>query len=600
MKLFCAYSHRNKFNAKYVEQKFTTLKTSRFFITQTHRQDGRLFLASLTFAVEPYQKFYKTKDFLVSIDGYVFNPDYIDVKTGISTAIKLNPFMTPESLLRGYLENGVKFIKNLNGSFAVIIFNFKKNCIDVITDRHGSKPIFYYSDNNQIIFASELKAFPKQLFTLTNIDWASVSSILTYQQIFGNATLLKNVKLIPPGSLLRYNAGQIILKQYLLPKNTPSYNHLPKRDILRISEILYKNAILKTAHAAYSLNNKLTIPLSGGYDTRLIASILKKGRLHFTTISTDKDVSNPLDSIIAKKISSKLGVSNRTVALPSNLYKRFLTEKIKLLDGMITEEHLWLMPLINKIEKPIVILDGFRGDVLARLSERQVLKYPTKQDNFSGVIDTLFPTKTPTKMPKGKFLSRTTFGIGYTSQFLQKKYFKQVKRSYKRQLIDLLKTLNPKSSTLYTDFLIEWTRRNVLHLTNNIAGSKMLVFYPYLENQLFEFLANISNTKKIGMNFTKSILEKMMPDVMKIESTNDLDIKEKYRTKLRKETFFNQQTTKFLKSLTKSVSIPPFIKLRRFEFIKKIYKLIDNRKSHQDIALLEFIVWYNLFFDKRH
>ena len=46
-----------------------------------------------------------------------------------------------------------------NGMWAFVLLDLNKNEIFVSRDRFGIKPLYYYSDENVILFASEIKQF---------------------------------------------------------------------------------------------------------------------------------------------------------------------------------------------------------------------------------------------------------------------------------------------------------------------------------------------------------------------------------------------------------------------------------------------------------
>ncbi len=64
-----------------------------------------------------------------------------------------------EVILKAYKEWGNKAFEKFNGMFAFAIFDKSLNKIILVRDPNGIKPLYYFLENNQLIFASELKAF---------------------------------------------------------------------------------------------------------------------------------------------------------------------------------------------------------------------------------------------------------------------------------------------------------------------------------------------------------------------------------------------------------------------------------------------------------
>lgn len=63
-----------------------------------------------------------------------------------------------EVVLKLYEKLGIDFIQELNGDFAISILDKRSGKLYLIRDRVGVKPLYYYHDNKQFVFASEIKS----------------------------------------------------------------------------------------------------------------------------------------------------------------------------------------------------------------------------------------------------------------------------------------------------------------------------------------------------------------------------------------------------------------------------------------------------------
>ena len=70
-----------------------------------------------------------------------------------------------------------KTLKKCYGMFAFALFDKKDESITLVRDRYGEKPLFYFFDENNIVFSSELKAI-KKFFEKQNLEIDSQSSKL--------------------------------------------------------------------------------------------------------------------------------------------------------------------------------------------------------------------------------------------------------------------------------------------------------------------------------------------------------------------------------------------------------------------------------------
>ena len=62
-----------------------------------------------------------------------------------------------EVVLTGYIKHGISYIKQLNGIFAIALWDGKRQKLYLIKDRVGVKPLFYMKREDTLIFASEIK-----------------------------------------------------------------------------------------------------------------------------------------------------------------------------------------------------------------------------------------------------------------------------------------------------------------------------------------------------------------------------------------------------------------------------------------------------------
>src|SRR3989338_2713700 len=63
-----------------------------------------------------------------------------------------------EVIVHLYDEYGENFIEHLNGMFGLALWDGKEQKLVIARDRAGEKPVYFYQDKEQFLFASELKA----------------------------------------------------------------------------------------------------------------------------------------------------------------------------------------------------------------------------------------------------------------------------------------------------------------------------------------------------------------------------------------------------------------------------------------------------------
>src|SRR6516162_5489936 len=104
-----------------------------------------------------------------------------------------------EVLLYGYREWGPGFLEKLNGMWSFAIYDRAKGEVFLSRDRFGKKPLFYYSNGECFVFASELTALCLHPAVPTTFDQESLKKFFAYGFIPAPGTLLQDVKKLPAG-----------------------------------------------------------------------------------------------------------------------------------------------------------------------------------------------------------------------------------------------------------------------------------------------------------------------------------------------------------------------------------------------------------------
>ena len=88
----------------------------------------------------------------VSVNGEIYN--FRDLKKPLlEKGYKFESYSDSEVVLHAYLEYGTGFVGELNGMFAISIWDGRKNELLLIRDRLGIKPLYYTKTKNAFLFA---------------------------------------------------------------------------------------------------------------------------------------------------------------------------------------------------------------------------------------------------------------------------------------------------------------------------------------------------------------------------------------------------------------------------------------------------------------
>jgi len=113
-----------------------------------------------------------------------------------------------EVVLHAYLEWGPESVLRFNGMFAIAIWDKTRQELYLARDRYGIKPLYYMLQSKYFLFASEQKAILTHPAVKKDIDLEALVEYFTFQNIFTDRTLLKNMRMLPAGCYARLSLGE--------------------------------------------------------------------------------------------------------------------------------------------------------------------------------------------------------------------------------------------------------------------------------------------------------------------------------------------------------------------------------------------------------
>ena len=136
----------------------------------------------------------------------------------IASDLKLTCHTTSDTevVLEAFESYRESLPSQLNGMFAMAIYDQQEESMYLFRDRLGVKPLFYYYDGKQFAFASELKALLKIPFISEEKELCreSISSFLHLGFIPEPATIYKNIFKFPAGNGMKVDKNGIHLHPY--------------------------------------------------------------------------------------------------------------------------------------------------------------------------------------------------------------------------------------------------------------------------------------------------------------------------------------------------------------------------------------------------
>ena len=119
-----------------------------------------------------------------------------------------------EVIVHAYEEFGEDCVAELRGMFAFAVWDDKDKTLFITRDRVGIKPLYYFLNNYQIIFASEMKAILQDNSVPREVDPQIIDRFLTYYYVPGEETTLRGIRKLSPGHYLIARDGKVQIRQY--------------------------------------------------------------------------------------------------------------------------------------------------------------------------------------------------------------------------------------------------------------------------------------------------------------------------------------------------------------------------------------------------
>ena len=222
-----------------------------------------------------------------------------------------------EVLLKSYLEWGEDLCTKFNGMFAFAIWDPRKKLLVLARDRMGIKPLYWTKIGEQVVFASENKAFFRHPDFRAEADIDAISSYLTFRQAVGDISFFKGVHKLMPGHIMTIQGREIRERAYwTLPipnigedKGAAYYQELTE-DLL--SKAVSRRMVSDVPVGAY---------LSGGVDSSIVAALMvKDSAREIRTYSVGYKEAGYDEAAFAHAVADHIGTQHEHLLLEESDY----------------------------------------------------------------------------------------------------------------------------------------------------------------------------------------------------------------------------------------------------------------------------------------
>ncbi|MGB2827415.1 MAG: asparagine synthase (glutamine-hydrolyzing) [Dehalococcoidales bacterium] len=435
-----------------------------------------------------------------------------------------------EVILHAYEDEGEKCLESLNGMFGFAIWDSKQRKLFLVRDRMGEKPLYYFYDGVNFVFASEIKAI-LQCGIRRKVDINALNLYLELSYVPSPYTMFQDIYKLPPAHYLILHGSQLTVQQYWDITDFQDLQGSEQSIKEEIRERLQQSVAMRTF-----ADRPVGIFLSGGVDSTSILSAfherngnpVKTFSLGFE-VDVERDKYNT-DLNIARMTSRIFKSDHNEIILTCEEMANSFEKVIYHLDEPIANHTQSAQFLLSRTAKQdvAVVLGGDGGDEIfggythywqnQRISHYQLLPAALRLGVITPLINTFLPkyknlnkiVNTPASA--ARYLLFRSEGKEKTQSLLNSDYYKNdaavefISTHYfsKNDGIPLAKRL------MHTDLKTKLADNFLIGADKMTMASGLELRSPFLDHKLVEFAFKIPVNMKVRRGVTKYILKQAM------------------------------------------------------------------------------------------
>ncbi|MBI5840475.1 MAG: asparagine synthase (glutamine-hydrolyzing) [Chloroflexi bacterium] len=149
----------------------------------------------------------------IVFNGEIYN--YLELRSELESAGHVfRTHSDTEVLVHLYEERGHDWLLQLNGQFAIALWDQRQHTLILARDRLGVRPIYYTVNGGFLLFASEAKALFAHPGIKAELDPVSLAQVFTFWTTLSPRSSFRNILSVPPGHYVTITNGDIKVNQY--------------------------------------------------------------------------------------------------------------------------------------------------------------------------------------------------------------------------------------------------------------------------------------------------------------------------------------------------------------------------------------------------
>jgi len=203
----------------------------------------------------------------ITFNGEIYN--FQELRRKLEGKYKFRSQTDTEVIIYSYMEWGRDCLKKFNGIFSFAIWDKNKEELFLARDPAGVKPLYYYFDGKELIFASEIKAI-LEAGVPREIDFEAFNLYFRLLYVPAPFTMFKNIRKLLPGSYLVFGGDKLDIKKYWEINDFREYESYDEAKA-DIEKIIKDSVCLQLVS-----DRSVGVFLSGGIDSTAILGMARE------------------------------------------------------------------------------------------------------------------------------------------------------------------------------------------------------------------------------------------------------------------------------------------------------------------------------------
>ncbi|MDO8680051.1 MAG: asparagine synthase (glutamine-hydrolyzing), partial [Acidobacteriota bacterium] len=209
-------------------------------------------------------------------NGEIYN--FKDLRKGlVANGHRFRSNADSEVIVHLYEELGDRAIDELDGMFALSIWDERKGQLVLARDRAGKKPLFYWRDPSRVVFGSEMKAILAHPDLSVEIDEAAVPYYFLYGYVPHPRTIYRNIHQVEPGTVASFDRdGREASRRYWQLTFPDAETQQHAEPIRAVAARRVRELVTAAVERRLMSDVPLGAFLSGGIDSTIIVGIMSR------------------------------------------------------------------------------------------------------------------------------------------------------------------------------------------------------------------------------------------------------------------------------------------------------------------------------------